>query len=139
MNFAGNASALSQHSAELRFDPVHAKTIKLPCEQSQTQDAKRVEQIGLIEIWFQIKSKRGARLVPHTIVIARDHSEAIVTRPQVRVVSDASRAAINPVSVKAFEFILESDLLRCYEAWRGVIKVESSLAGRQLGILARRY
>src|SRR5258706_262641 len=99
MNFSGKTRSFSQHSAELRFHSVYTKTVELPSDKCQTQNTERVKPVSLIEIWFQIKSERGAGLVPDSIIVACDYTETVITWSQVGVVGDAARTAIDPVVI----------------------------------------
>src|SRR6185295_5762781 len=128
MNLARDASALSQHGAELRSHPTQAKSNYEPCQQRQDNQANRVEPVCLVEVWFQIKTERGAGFVPNPIVVTGDNAKRVSSRAQIRVVSDASSAAIDPVLVKAFQLVLEADLLRRHEARGSVIQVQARCA-----------
>src|SRR5438046_529030 len=107
MNLAGNASALSQHSAELRSHPTQAQPKQEPRQQSQAEHKDRVRPVGLIEVWFDVKTESGAVLIPNTIVVTGDYAERVRSWSQISVISDATRTTVDPVLVKAFQLVLK--------------------------------
>src|ERR1700737_4084778 len=116
MYLTRNAGSFGQHGAKLCFYPSHAPAIELPCQERQAQDTDTVKPVCLVEIWFQIKTERGALLVPHTVFVAGDYLEPVVTWPQTRIVSDAAGPSVDPVWIKAFQLVFEADLLGSYKA-----------------------
>src|SRR6267378_7743268 len=132
MNLAGDAGPLSQYRPELRSQPAHAEPKHQPREHSQAEHEDRVKPIGLIEVWFQVKTESSAAFIPNAIVVTGDNTERVSSGTQISVVSDATRAAIDPVPVKAFQLVLEPDLLRRHEARRRVVEVKASCTCRQL-------
>src|SRR5712664_3673107 len=128
VNLTSNAVALGQDSGKLRLYALKTESIKLPDEYGQDKSTESIEPVCLVEVWLQIKFEGDACGTPQAIIVRSDDSELIATGPQICIVSNATRAAINPVTVESFELVFESDLFRSHETERSVIKVETAFA-----------
>src|SRR5277367_262586 len=81
----------------------------LPCaepvgrcqRQCDRQSAERFKPWRLVESGSNRKAQDGAGLVPHAVVIARDHAELIVSWAEIRVESLAPRLGILPSLVQS--------------------------------------
>src|SRR5260370_37668000 len=102
--------------------------MKLQIEYGKDRGTDSIEPVGLVEACLQIKIDGSACGTPQAIIVRSDDSELIATGPQICIVSNATRAAINPVTVESFELVFESDLFRSHETERSVIKVETAFA-----------
>src|SRR6185295_8094534 len=138
MNLAGDPSSLSQHRCKSFLHPTHAQAIQQRPHNSKSEHAGCVEPIRLIEKRLQIQTECGAGFVPNAIVVAGNHPKAVIPGAQISVISNAPRAAVNPILVEAFQFVLKLYFLGSDKAWRGEVEVEASSTRRQFNALTGR-
>ncbi len=137
VKLTSNTVAFSQDRGKLRLYLLKTEAIKLPDDHSQDQSAESIEPVGLVEVWLQIKIEGGAGGTPQAIIVRSDHAEFIATGPQICIVGNAARPAINPVAIKSLELVFEPDFFRGHETQRSVIKIKTALARRQFNSLTR--
>src|SRR5947209_6856550 len=95
-----------------RAQPHQAQSIELPREQAEAEGAQRVEPERAVEVRLQPEGEGGGRAAPDAVVVAGYDLEPVIARPQVRGISHAAVAAVNPIFVEAFEPVLVPHLLR---------------------------
>src|ERR1039458_8530073 len=75
----------------------------------QDQTTKGVKPSGLVKMRFQQELNGRRFLVPNATVIRCNYAKHILPRRKVRIVRGPAQACVNPVTVIAFELILEPD------------------------------
>src|SRR6185437_13758805 len=76
--------------------------------------------------------KRGARVVPDAIFVARNHTEAIFSGGNIRVNDISPIARIRPLAIESVENVLESEPPGGSQAQGGVLKFQPPLSRRKL-------
>ena len=83
---------------------------------------------------FQNEADNCGFLVPQTIVIRSDYSEAVPAGRKIVEVSHAPCAGVNPIAIITFKLILEPYPLRNQQTLRREMKLDLVLVGRDLNI-----
>ena len=103
-----------------------APLIRRPQQRGEAERHHRLKPTGLVKRRRNREFQRGAGLVPHAVVVARDHAEAIKARTQIRILHLPVVDDLLPVGVLSFEQVTEAHLLGRDQAQRRVIDREIS-------------
>src|ERR1019366_10597253 len=95
------------------------------CYQQHDQSAEAVEPPRLVEMRLEKETQRGARLVPHSVVVGGNDAKPILAGREVGIVRDPARAGVHPTPVVALEHELELHACGNQEAQAGVVKLDA--------------
>ena len=124
VNLTRDTITFANYGPKLKRHTFHAQAIQLPGCHCQQQDTSEVKPVSLIKAWLQINIHGSATLIPNAIIICRDHSKLVITRPQVCIRGYPSGAAIDPIVVETIEFVSESHVFRRDKTQCRVIEVQ---------------
>src|SRR5580698_5965927 len=113
------------------FELVQAKLIDGPEQQQERNRTEREKPGSLVPGRSNGEVQKCASLVPHTIVVARDHAKAIVAWPKIGVKCLAPRSRVLPALIATLKPVTKAHLLRCHETKRGVVDLQIAHARRQ--------
>src|SRR5262245_46680772 len=92
-------------------------------QSSEAEEHKRAQQPEpqLLPEWSaHDHDECCAFVVPNTVAVGCDDAERVTARRQVREISHATRADLNPIDIESFELMLEFDLFGFDGAQSGV-------------------
>src|ERR1022692_1265926 len=115
--------------------PPDAKPVHPNRHQASLQSAQAIEPVSLVEARPQNEPRRGACLVPHTIVISRSNPETVFARRKVIIIGNAARTPIHPIAVVALQLILELHAGGNQQAQTRVVKLDLVFAWGELKVV----
>ena len=120
MQLAGDAQPLVYATVQLRVevarDLAQAKLVQTPEHGQKGGRARRVEPRGLVIGRRDGELQCVAGFVPDAAVVRSDHTEAEPARRKIRVKCLSAIAGVLPIVIVALKLVLETDLLRRYQA-----------------------
>src|SRR6202142_4136866 len=120
------------------LDAANAQPVDAPKQCQKGGQRARTKPPGLEPGGGDAEGQSCAFLVPDAVVVARDHTKAVIARTKIGVERLSPYSMILPFLIATPQLVSKAYLLRSYEAQRRIVNFEITSQGRKAKAISRR-